>query len=128
METLAIVVRGRAGGPCRGHAALPLWGRGRSRPQARATPLAPPPKAHANATTPPQPPPQVSRNYTLLSDMDAEDAPAPLLYTDLAEGSHFFSSLPPSVVRLGAPARARRRLAAALVGGRGFRVFGQPSA
>jgi hypothetical protein len=36
--------------------------------------------------------PQVSRNYTLLSDMDAEDASAPLLYTDLAQDSHFFRS------------------------------------
>jgi gamma-glutamyl hydrolase len=41
----------------------------------------------------------VSSNYTLLSDMDAEDAAATLLYTDVAQDSHFFSSLPPSVVR-----------------------------
>ena len=33
---------------------------------------------------------QVSGNYTLLADMDAEDAAAPLLYTDMAEDSHFF--------------------------------------
>lgn len=38
--------------------------------------------------------PKVSRNYTLLSDMDAEDAPAPLLYTDEAQGSHFFRRAP----------------------------------
>ncbi|GBF88733.1 gamma-glutamyl hydrolase [Raphidocelis subcapitata] len=41
----------------------------------------------------------VSRNVSILSDMDAEDAPAPLLYNEEAEDSHFFSSLPPSVVR-----------------------------
>lgn len=41
----------------------------------------------------------VSRNASILSDMDAEDAAAPLLYTQEAEDSHFFSSLPPSVVR-----------------------------
>lgn len=41
----------------------------------------------------------VSQNYTLLSDMDAEDAPAPLMYTDQAEDSHLFRSLPPGVVR-----------------------------
>ncbi|KIY93948.1 gamma-glutamyl hydrolase [Monoraphidium neglectum] len=41
----------------------------------------------------------VSGNYSLLADMDAEDAAAPLLYTDVAEDSHFFSSLPPVVVR-----------------------------
>jgi hypothetical protein len=34
--------------------------------------------------------PQVSGNYSLLADMDAEDAAAPLLYTDVAEDSHFF--------------------------------------
>lgn len=38
-------------------------------------------------------------NHSVLSDMDAEDAPAPLLYSDLAEDSYFFRSLPPSVVR-----------------------------
>ncbi|KAI8471106.1 MAG: hypothetical protein J3K34DRAFT_244588 [Monoraphidium minutum] len=41
----------------------------------------------------------VSGNYSLLSDMDAEDAAAPLLYTDVAEDSHFFKSLPEVVVR-----------------------------
>lgn len=33
---------------------------------------------------------QVSGDYSLLSDMDAEDAPAPLMYTELAEDSHLF--------------------------------------
>ena len=41
----------------------------------------------------------VSKNYSLLAETDAEDLPAPLLYTEDAEGSYFFSSLPPSVVR-----------------------------
>lgn len=30
--------------------------------------------------------------------MDAEDAPAPLLYTDEADSSHFIAALPPHVV------------------------------
>lgn len=41
----------------------------------------------------------VTRNYTLLADTDAEDAPAPLLYTAEAEGSRLLRALPPSVVR-----------------------------
>ena len=32
----------------------------------------------------------LSENYTILGDFDAEDAAAPLLYTDLADESHFF--------------------------------------
>jgi gamma-glutamyl hydrolase len=40
----------------------------------------------------------VSGNYTLLRPTAALDAPAPLLYTEDAENSHFFRSLPPSVV------------------------------
>lgn len=40
----------------------------------------------------------VSQNYTILGDFDAEDAAATLLYTDNAEGSHFFKSLPPDIV------------------------------
>lgn len=41
----------------------------------------------------------ISRNYTLLSRYDAEDAAAPLFYTDEAEGSFLLRSLPPDVVR-----------------------------
>ena len=40
----------------------------------------------------------ISQNYTILEEYDAEDAAATLLYTDSAEGSHFFKSLPPDVV------------------------------
>lgn len=40
----------------------------------------------------------ISQNYTILENYDAEDAAATLLYTDNAEGSHFFKSLPPDVV------------------------------
>jgi gamma-glutamyl hydrolase len=40
----------------------------------------------------------ISGNYSILSDTDAEDAPAPLLYTHEAKDSDFFSSLPPHVV------------------------------
>jgi gamma-glutamyl hydrolase len=40
-----------------------------------------------------------SENYTILTEFDAEDAAAPLLYTDVADESHFFRSLPPDVVR-----------------------------
>ena len=32
----------------------------------------------------------LSENYTILSEFDAEDAAAPLLYTDVADTSHFF--------------------------------------
>lgn len=39
----------------------------------------------------------VTQNYTILADYDAEDAPAPLLYTDLASSSHFIRSLPEDV-------------------------------
>ncbi len=41
----------------------------------------------------------LSENYTILGDFDAEDAAAPLLYTDAADESHFFRSLPIEVVR-----------------------------
>lgn len=41
----------------------------------------------------------ITRNYTILSDFDAEDAPAPLLYTEEAHSSHFIRSLPPDVVQ-----------------------------
>lgn len=40
----------------------------------------------------------ISRNYSILSVMEAEDAPAPLLYTAEAKGSNFFQALPPHVV------------------------------
>ena len=40
----------------------------------------------------------ISQNYTILSDFDAEDAAAPLLYTDNAENSHIIKSLPADVV------------------------------
>lgn len=40
----------------------------------------------------------VGRNESLLADVDAEDAAAPLLLTPEAGGSRFFSSLPPRVV------------------------------
>jgi len=70
-------------------------------------PSTPQPPNHPNPQpstpqTQPSPPPkhpQVSGNYTLLADMDAEDAPAPLLYTEMAQDSNFITSLPPSVVR-----------------------------
>lgn len=39
----------------------------------------------------------ISRNYTILSNFDAEDAPAPLLYTHMASQSHFITNLPPDV-------------------------------
>lgn len=41
----------------------------------------------------------LSRNYTILGSFDAEDAPAPLLYTDEARGSHLLKSLPADVVQ-----------------------------
>lgn len=41
----------------------------------------------------------VSRNETILADVDAEDAAAPLLLTPDAEASRFFASLPERVVR-----------------------------
>jgi gamma-glutamyl hydrolase len=41
----------------------------------------------------------VSRNATLLADVDAEDCAAPLLMTPDAEHSRFFSSFPPRVVQ-----------------------------
>jgi len=41
----------------------------------------------------------LSENYTILSQFDAEDAAAPLLYTDMADTSHLIRSLPPDVVR-----------------------------
>lgn len=41
----------------------------------------------------------ISKNYTILSKFDAEDAAAPLLYTDLADSSHLLTSLPRRVVR-----------------------------
>ncbi|KXZ51986.1 hypothetical protein GPECTOR_10g1008 [Gonium pectorale] len=40
----------------------------------------------------------LSSNYTLLGTFDAEDAPAPLLYTDEAADSHLLKSLPKDVV------------------------------
>ncbi|KAG2501964.1 hypothetical protein HYH03_000461 [Edaphochlamys debaryana] len=40
----------------------------------------------------------LSGNYTILSPFDAEDAAAPLLYTEEAAGSHLLKSLPPDVV------------------------------
>ncbi|GIL88439.1 hypothetical protein Vretifemale_16403 [Volvox reticuliferus] len=40
----------------------------------------------------------LSSNYTILGTFDAEDAPAPLLYTDEAAASHLLRSLPPDVV------------------------------
>ncbi|KAG2439450.1 hypothetical protein HXX76_004805 [Chlamydomonas incerta] len=40
----------------------------------------------------------LSANYTILSPFDAEDAPAPLLYTADAKDSHLLRSLPPDVV------------------------------
>ncbi|EFJ53180.1 hypothetical protein VOLCADRAFT_102798 [Volvox carteri f. nagariensis] len=40
----------------------------------------------------------ISSNYTLLGEFDAEDAPAPLLYTNEAAASHLLRSLPPDVV------------------------------
>lgn len=39
-----------------------------------------------------------SKNYTLLTKFNAEDAPAPLFYTDEATNSHFIKSLPADVV------------------------------
>jgi len=39
----------------------------------------------------------ISRNYTILSDYDAEDAPAPLLYTEEAHTSRFLKALPDDV-------------------------------
>eukprot|EP00878_Enallax_costatus_P002549 GHUV01002731.1.p1 GENE.GHUV01002731.1~~GHUV01002731.1.p1 ORF type:complete len:355 (+),score=97.23 GHUV01002731.1:235-1299(+) len=41
----------------------------------------------------------ISRNTSILADMDAEDAPAPLLYTDEADSSKFLRALPPHLVR-----------------------------
>jgi gamma-glutamyl hydrolase len=41
----------------------------------------------------------VSRNGSVLSDMDAENAPAPLLYTDQAAGSEWLRALPPHLVK-----------------------------
>lgn len=40
----------------------------------------------------------ISSNYTILGSFNAEDAPAPLLYTDEAASSHLLRSLPPDVV------------------------------
>ncbi|GFR43452.1 hypothetical protein Agub_g4535 [Astrephomene gubernaculifera] len=40
----------------------------------------------------------LSSNYTLLSSYDAEDAPAPLLFTNEAKDSHLLRSLPADVV------------------------------
>lgn len=40
----------------------------------------------------------LSANYTILSPFDAEDAPAPLLYTADAKDSHLLRSLPADVV------------------------------
>lgn len=40
----------------------------------------------------------ISRNTSILSDMDAEDAPATLLYTDEAVNSRFLQALPPHLV------------------------------
>lgn len=41
----------------------------------------------------------ISQNYTILTDFDAQDAAAPLLYTHNAEASHMVKALPPDVVR-----------------------------
>ncbi len=41
----------------------------------------------------------LSHNYTILGSFDAEDAPAPLLYTDEARSSHLLKSLPADVVQ-----------------------------
>lgn len=41
----------------------------------------------------------VSGNASVLSDMDAENAPAPLLYTDQADSSDWLQALPPHLVR-----------------------------
>lgn len=40
----------------------------------------------------------ISCNTSILSTMDAENAPAPLLYTELAAGSDWLQALPPHVV------------------------------
>lgn len=40
----------------------------------------------------------ISGNTSILSDMDAEDAPAPLLYTDEADSSRFLQALPPHLL------------------------------
>lgn len=40
----------------------------------------------------------LSGNYSILSPYAAEDAPAPLMYTDSAAASHLLKSLPPDVV------------------------------
>lgn len=40
----------------------------------------------------------VSHNTSVLSDMDALNAPAPLLYTELAASSDWLQALPPHVV------------------------------
>jgi hypothetical protein len=40
----------------------------------------------------------VSGNTSLLADMDAEDFPAPLLYTQDADSSPFLKSLPPHII------------------------------
>lgn len=40
----------------------------------------------------------ISANYTILGDFNAEDAAAPLLYTENAENSHLIKSLPADVV------------------------------
>jgi hypothetical protein len=40
----------------------------------------------------------VSGNTSILSDMDAEDFPAPLLYAQDADSSPFLKSLPPHVI------------------------------
>lgn len=40
----------------------------------------------------------ISRNTSILSDMDALNAPAPLLYTELAATSDWLKALPPHVV------------------------------
>lgn len=40
----------------------------------------------------------ISGNTSILSEMDAEDAPAPLLYTQEAQHSPFLNALPPHIV------------------------------
>jgi gamma-glutamyl hydrolase len=40
----------------------------------------------------------ISRNTSILADMDAEDFPAPLLYTHEADASPFLKALPPHII------------------------------
>lgn len=40
----------------------------------------------------------ISGNASILSRMDAEDFPAPLLYTQEADSSPFLKSLPPHII------------------------------